>query len=68
MSSGPAPEAVPELVLSVDHGVVPDLLHVLSIDLAPSSVHGAGREVEKEVVPFSLAPPGVRRVWWVEEV
>ena len=62
MSSGPAPEAVPELVheaaLSVVHGVAPELVHALSVDPAPSPVrgfgHGAGREVEKEEDPVSL--------------
>ena len=67
MSSGPAPEAAPELVLSVARGLVPDLLHALSIGLVPSPVHGVGREVV-EVVQFSLAPPGVQRASLVEEV
>jgi len=63
-----APELIPELVLSVAHGMVPDLVHALSIGPAPLPAHGVGREVEKEAVPFSLAPPGVQRAWWVEEV
>jgi len=68
VSSGLAPEAALSVALSVAHGGVPDLVHALLADLVPSPVHGAGREVEKEVGPSSLAPPVVQRVWWVEEV
>jgi len=67
VSSEPAPEAVPELVheaaLSVvAHGVVPELVHALSVDLAPSPVHGFGREVEKEEDPVSPVLPEVQKV------
>lgn len=66
MLSGPAPEAVPELVhevaLSVAHELVPELVLALSVGLAPSSVHGFGREVEREVDPVSPALPEVQKV------
>ena len=73
VSLGVAPEAAPELVpelaheaaLSVARGVVPELVHVLLVDRAPSPVHEAGREVEKEVDPVSLVLPEVQKVWSV---
>ena len=70
---GPAPEAIPELVLELVHGaalsaargVAPEPVHALSVDLAPSPVHGSGRgvarEVEKEVDPVSLVLPEVQK-------
>lgn len=66
VASGPAPEAAPKPVpepvhgaaLSVAHGLVPELVPVLSVDLALLLVHGFGREAVreagKEVVPVSL--------------
>jgi len=73
VSPGPAPEAIPELVLELVHGaalsaargVAPEPVHALSVDLAPSPVHGSGRgvarEVEKEVDPVSLVLPEVQK-------
>ena len=70
----PAPEAVPGLVpefvheaaLSVARGVAPELVHALSVDLAPLPVHDFGREVarevEKEVAPVYLVLPEVQKV------
>ena len=74
MSPVPAPEAVPGLVpefvheaaLSVARGVAPELVHALSVDLAPSPVRGVGRGVDREVakveVPTSLFLPEVQKV------
>ena len=50
---GPAPEAIPELVLELVHGaalsaargVAPEPVHALSVDLAPLPVHGSGSGV-----------------------
>jgi len=57
VSSGPAPEATPELVpelvheaaLSVVRELVPGQVHALSVALAPWPVHGVGRGVVREV-------------------
>jgi len=80
VSPGPAPEAIPELVLELVHGaalsaargVAPEPVHALSVDLAPSPVHDSGREVarevEKEVDPVSLVLPEVQKASLVAEV
>jgi len=54
---GPAPEAIPELVIELVHGaalsaargVAPEPVHALSVDLAPLPVHSSGRGVVREV-------------------
>ena len=45
VSPGPAPEVIPELVLELVHGVAPEPVHALSVDLAPLPVHDSGRGV-----------------------
>lgn len=69
-SSGPAPEAAPELVLELAHGaalsIAREAVRALSVALALLPVHGVGREVE--VDPVSLVLPEVQKVCWAEEV
>jgi hypothetical protein len=69
LSSGPAPEAVPELILELAHGValsvVHEPVHVLSVDLSPSLVlelgPGAVLEAGREADRFSLDLPEVQK-------